>query len=386
MRFAFLLLWVVCPTVASRSGSPVEKVVNLLKVLQDRIEQDGENEQKIYDKYACWCDISMKKKADAIDQARKDLRALSQEILKLKGKIATLASEIQELADNIAENEKLQADATALREKENAAYMAETTEMKQALAALQDAIRVLIEGSTLVQKGSAAALLQRARGAAAASTETSAMAVRKALDAMPMTAKISDSQLSALTAFVQDRSSSKYAPQSLTIQGILKDMYDTFSTDVEETTLKEATNNRDYELFIKTKQAEKAAMEAAKKLREEQKADAEQALAEATAMYDETDATKASDEEFFDATKESCLAKKAEMDLRVAARTEELAGISKALEILTSDSARELFASAIKVGKEVGADGESTRRRLSPSLSCSSTVMRPRLGRRPTRC
>lgn len=358
MKCVLLLFFSMFSAVESRTGSPVEKVVILLKELQDRIEQDGENEQKIYDKYACWCDISMKKKADAIDQARKDLRALSQEILKLRGTIATLASEIQELADMIAENEKLQADATALREKENAAYMAETTEMKQALAALQDAITVLIEGSTLVQKGSATALFQRARGGAAVSAETSAKAVKKALDVMPMTAKMSEKQLSALTAFVQDHSSGKYAPQSLTIQGILKDMYDTFSTDLEESTLVEATNNREYELFIKTKEAEKAAMQQAKKLREEQKADAEQALAEATAMYDETYATKESDEEFFDATKESCLAKKAEMDTRVAARTEELEGISKALEILTSDSARELFASAIKPGKETGASAK----------------------------
>merc|ERR1719281_834189 len=105
----------------------------------------------------------MKKKADAIDQARIDLRALSQEILKLRGKVATLASEIQELADNIAHNEKLQADATALRQKENAAYMAETTEMKQALAALQDAVTVLLKGTLgLLQEGTASrAMLKR---------------------------------------------------------------------------------------------------------------------------------------------------------------------------------------------------------------------------------
>merc|ERR1719160_509138 len=147
MKCAILLFLSVFSAVESRSRSPVEKVVNLLKVLQGRIEQDGENEQKIYDKYACWCDISMKKKADAIDQARIDLRALSQEILKLRGKVATLTSEIEELEGKIAENEKLQALATALRQKENAAFMAESTEMKQALAALQEAVTVLLKGT-----------------------------------------------------------------------------------------------------------------------------------------------------------------------------------------------------------------------------------------------
>merc|ERR1719356_153041 len=109
-------------------------------------------------------------------------------------------------------------------------------------------------------------------------------------------------------------SNGKYAPQSLTIQGILKDLYDTFSTDLEAATSKEATANRDYELFIKEKQEELAALEAAKKLREEKKAEAEEKLADATALYDETDKTMAADIEFFDATKEGCLEKKAEAE------------------------------------------------------------------------
>jgi predicted nucleic acid-binding Zn-ribbon protein len=140
----------------SAVGSPVEKVAILLKELKTNLDQDQENEQKIYDKYACWCDTSLKLKANAIDQARIDLRALSQEILKLKGEIATLEMEIQELTAQIAKNLKLQADATAMRQKENAAFMAESTEMKEALAALQEAILVLIAGT----KADVEALLQ----------------------------------------------------------------------------------------------------------------------------------------------------------------------------------------------------------------------------------
>jgi len=136
----------------------------------------------------------------------------------------------------------------------------------------------------------------------------------------------------------------------------LKDLYNTFSTDLEAATLKEATSNRDYELFIKEKSAELAAMEMAKKSREEQKAEAEVKLADATTLYDDTDKQMAADIEFFDATKEACLAKSDEWNTRKALREEELAGITEALKILSSDEARELFASAIKAGKETGAD------------------------------
>ena len=39
---------------AVTTGSPVEKVVELIKELKTKIETDGANEQKIYDKFACW--------------------------------------------------------------------------------------------------------------------------------------------------------------------------------------------------------------------------------------------------------------------------------------------------------------------------------------------
>jgi hypothetical protein len=288
----------------------------------------------------------MKLKANAIDQARIDLRALSQEILKLRGKVATLESEIKELEGKMAENEKLQADATALRQKENAAFMAESTEMKQALAALQDAITVLIKGSA-----PGASLLQSEGRAASKAMLT------RVLELLPARASaLPEKEMSLLSDFMEAKAGGQYAPQSVTIQGILKDLYNTFSTDLEAATGKEASSNRDYELFIKEKSAELAAMGMAKKSREEQKAEAEVKLADATTLYDDTDKQLAADIAFFDATKEACLAKSDEWNTRKKLREEELAGITEALTILSSDEARELFASAIKIGKETGVD------------------------------
>ena len=39
---------------AVTTGSPVEKVVELIKELKGKIETDAANEQKVYDKFACW--------------------------------------------------------------------------------------------------------------------------------------------------------------------------------------------------------------------------------------------------------------------------------------------------------------------------------------------
>jgi len=56
--------------------------------------------------------------------------------------------------------------------------------------------------------------------------------------------------------------------------------------------------------------------------------------------------------QFFDSTKKACTSKAHEWSERTRARFEELAGITKALDILTSDEAKETFSKAIKPGSE----------------------------------
>merc|ERR1719235_1545884 len=94
-----------------------------------------------------------KKKAGAIETAHDELRSLGQGILKLKGTVAVLSAEMDKLTADMGENKEAQATATAIRQRENSAFVAETTEMKEALAALQKAIIVLSEGTALVQEG-----------------------------------------------------------------------------------------------------------------------------------------------------------------------------------------------------------------------------------------
>jgi len=324
---------------AAKTGSPVERVVNLLKDLQNKVLQDGKREQQIYDKYACWCEKTTARKAAAIEQAQEDLRALGQTILKTKGEIATLAAEIAQLEEKIRLNKEAQAAATALREKENGAYMAETTEMKQALAALEKAVLVLKEGTKM------GSFLQQG-----------APAVKNVINALPASANLKPDQMALLGEFAKTGSAGKYAPQSWTVQGILRDMYETFAKDLETATLDEATANRNYELFMHEKWDQLNKLEATKAKKEAAKAEAEALLADTQQVFDATEEQMKADIEFFDATKAACSAKHDEWTNRDQLRAEEIDGIQKALDILTTDDARELFGKSIKAGKEVRAD------------------------------
>merc|ERR1719207_385721 len=77
-----------------------------------------------------------------------------------------------------------------------------------------------------------------------------------------------------------------------------------------------------------------------------QKAEKSTQLAEAEQLLEATQAQLNEDEEFFETARKSCKEKSDSWDERGRLRTEELDGINKALEILTSDDARATFQSA----------------------------------------
>jgi peptidoglycan hydrolase CwlO-like protein len=323
------------------TGSPVERIVKLLQTLKEKTTNTGKAEQQIYDKYACWCETTSTRKANDIVQAQEDLRSLGQRILKLKGKIATRTAEIAELTQNIQDNEEEQEHLTAVREKQNKAWMEESAEVKQALAALQDAIAVLAKATT-PQKG--AALIQSAQQL------MSKNAIKSLIDVLPSKVGLPQKHLVLLSEFVSAKAG--YAPQSATIQGMLGDMYLTFSNNLESSTLDEANQNADFEKMYASLEKENNKFKKTRARKETEKAEAEAMLADTTKAYDDTEKQMKADMEFFDQTKAACQSKHEEWTVRVEMRDAELAGIDKALEILTSDEARELFAKSIKPGVE----------------------------------
>merc|ERR1719327_2521878 len=89
-----------------------------------------------------------------------------------------------------------------------------------------------------------------------------------------------------------------------------------------------------------------------KRKKEGEKAEAEKNLADNSQDLDDTTKSMKASTVLFDETKAACQTKADEWSERVRARTEELAGINKALEILTGDDAKALFNKAIKPGME----------------------------------
>mmetsp|Transcript_91766 Transcript_91766/g.186837 ORF Transcript_91766/g.186837 Transcript_91766/m.186837 type:complete len:645 (+) Transcript_91766:3-1937(+) len=290
--------------------------------------------------------------------AKEQLRSLGQEVLTQKGRVASTTAEIQELTEDARENEESQQSATEIRQKEHSEHAAETAELQQALAATEQAVVVLRDATA-----SPAALVQshgqgqglRGQSAVAFLEEEVARRVEAvAAAAATPGASAPASHLALLRQYAvevaQQKGKGTYAPQSATIQGILQEMYGTFSTDLETRTTDEAGRNRAYEDFMAEKQAALVLIQESLQKKTAEKTEAEVMLAEAAQAYDDTQEQLKADVAFFDATKASCQAKSSEWQERKSLRVEELNGITQALDILTSDDARALFGKTIKPG------------------------------------
>merc|ERR1719155_433519 len=177
-------------------------------------------------------------------------------------------------------------------------------------------------------------------------------------------------QFAPKAALVQDpvdyydqkaQAKASYSPQSATIMGILKDMYDTFSADLEKSNQEESAAQKSFEDLIAEKQKQIADWTAQVTDKEGQKAEKSTQLSENEELLEATQAQLKIDEDFFATARGSCKDKSDEWDERSRLRTEQLDGIEKALKILTSDEARETFAaSAVRAQDTFGTEGERT--------------------------
>merc|ERR1719243_546583 len=129
-------------------------------------------------------------------------------------------------------------------------------------------------------------------------------------------------------------------------------MYDTLAQNLERATQVEATRFKNFESVTAVTAKDLATLASTKTKKEEEKADAEKVQADAQQAHDDTKAEMEASVLLFDDTKKVCTSKSIEWSERVRARTEELHGIEKAIEILGSDDAKALFNKAIKTGKE----------------------------------
>jgi len=372
MKFLLLIATsLVAQTLAK--DKQIEKVVSLLTDLKAKVASDGKSEMKSYDKFACWCEDTLSEKATAISDGKTEVEDLTNTIVKTKGDLGVHRTEISQLKKDIAANIESQRESTEVREKEAKEYQENKLEAEQCIGALEAAIKVLQGSSSSAKKGFLETLQE-------AQVLSVVAGIRNVLREPFVTRFVADKDLEVVRRFVDHPENyvggrseylsaaqiaqnpfGDYAPQSTQVQGVLKGMYDSFTGDLEKANAEEAGKVKSFEELMETKKKELKTLETTLEKQTMDEAQKTKLLADSKVELDDAKDQVKADEKLFAESKDSCQKKAADWAERTRLRTEELQGINKAIEILTSEQAKEAFKKSGKSFLQFRADHWSRR-------------------------
>jgi len=327
--------------VEEAKNRPVSKVITLLKDMLKQLEKEAEEDEEIYDKMACWCETNDKEKTKSIADAEARISDLTTKIEELTASSARLNTEIKNLEKEVAENQAALDKATAIRQKQLAEFNEEEKDALEAISALKAAITVLSKHNSLLQ-------IPKSHIAGIAASVQNQMQKHSSLLAGVLT----HAERKIVASFVQspedyfDASPTfkqSYAPQSGEIFGILKQMLETFENNLSASQKEEMANQKAYEDLKAAKEDEIAAGQAQIDTKTQELADTDEKNAQAKEDIEDTKNTLSADEQFLMMLKEKCSMTDAEWEERQKTRQLEMEAVSKALAVLSTDDAHDLF-------------------------------------------
>jgi septal ring factor EnvC (AmiA/AmiB activator) len=324
---SFLLLTALtapCSAVEERvAANPIRKVVTMLQMMQKKVEAEGEKEQDMHDKFMCYCKNGVGDLEKSIADAEQKSGELPSQIEEAEGELAQLKEDLKKAQVDRAAAKTAIEEATAIREKEAAAFATESGELKTNIAAIGKAVAAL-------EKGMGGAFLQ-----------TTAADTLKKLVLNSET--LQDVDREDLTSFLAGEATNQYAPQSGAITGILKQMSDTMSATLADITKTEEASLASFDQLVKAKTEEIDALTAAIEDKTQRIGDLGVQIVGMKDDLSDVEESLVEDKKFLAELQKSCATKEKEWAEICKTRSEELLALADTIKILNDDDALELF-------------------------------------------
>lgn len=369
--------------------SPIRRVITLIEEMRTQAEKDAAADLAAYEKYMCWCKTNEEAKTAAIDEAERRIAQLTALLEQLAALEAQLKTEIAGLAQDIADDQDALATATAIRQKQFAAFQAEEADLKETHILLYQAVQVL----------SKVQLLQKDSSVDGARARTTLLQLQDKLqrrhadfqsvmkkDLFEVLGSFADSlpRNSFLpkksAAFVDRRDdpfhdpnllpwertdeqkgvaakpnelfgaaagAKSYNSRSGRILGILSEMGEETGRDLEEAQKNDFRAEVAYQQLRAAKLEEIRVASEQKKRKEAKLADTIRNAANAKEDREATQEALSADEKFLANMLKGCKNEDEEYNKRRAIRSEEIVAISETISILTADEARGLYRTTI---------------------------------------
>eukprot|EP00933_Yihiella_yeosuensis_P039826 TRINITY_DN339_c0_g1_i9.p1 TRINITY_DN339_c0_g1~~TRINITY_DN339_c0_g1_i9.p1 ORF type:complete len:721 (+),score=282.32 TRINITY_DN339_c0_g1_i9:87-2249(+) len=346
--FVALVLATVVPAAVASKGNPVMRVVNLLKDLSDKLEKEAKAEKDLYDKFVCWGTTTVNEKTKAVAEATERIEYLENYIKDIDSGAVWFTSEKEEIEAEIeAVNNTINGNA-ANRTDEHDDFLEEAEATEDGIEGLEVGVDALMDASapSLISLRGSKSAADRLK--AGSKLKTGLKMAQKYLSKADFTF-----MRDIITGHVSDVSAGKPAEPKVVgeyksrLGGViakLKDVQATMTVDLEEDTKADHETQIAYEKRQKVKADEKAAAEALLSKLDREYAARDKAKAESREEIDLLTAQNTEDNSLI-AEANAQLEEKAKLwDQRLAYRTGEQEAVGKAVELLHSDDARELFA------------------------------------------
>jgi len=308
---------------AFAAANPIRKVVTMLQKIQKKVEAEGAAEKALYDKFMCYCETGGKDLSATIDGANTKIPNVASDIKAAEELKVQTAEELKQAQVDRDDAKAAMAEATAIREKEAAAFAASKEEFDTNIAALEKAYAA-------VDKGMAGAFLQ---------TTGAQVLKRLVLDKQDML----DGDRQTIVAFLASAQGTDYAPQSGQITGILKEMDDEMTRDLAAETATENAAIKTFEALMAAKTKLYEALSAAIEAKTVKVGELSVSIVQMKNDLSDTQEALAEDQKFLKDLEKNCATKTAEWEERSKTRTEELTALAETIKILNDDDALELF-------------------------------------------
>jgi chromosome segregation ATPase len=327
---AFVMLLVASVSVGSSlrvtvdsSANPIRRVVSMLQAMQKKVAAEGEKEKELMQKFECYCSSSGGSLSESIAAAKAKGPAVSSDIEQGEAQMVQLKEDLKQHNADRAAAKKAVGAATALREKEAAAFASEKAEADSNIGAVNSAVAALEKGMSgaFVQTGGAQVLRRLV------------LSKQDLLDA--------DRQ--ELLAFLSGAQTSGYAPQGGEIVGILKQMGESMSKSLADASAAEEAAIKTHDELVAAKNKEVASLTASIETKTKRVGELGVSIVQMKNDLSDTQAALLEDQKFLADMDKNCAAKRAEFDERVKTRSEELQALAETIKILNDDDALELF-------------------------------------------
>ncbi|CAD7935329.1 unnamed protein product [Amoebophrya sp. A25] len=336
----------------------VTKIVKLLESMQDQLEEDQKTDDDAQTKMECWCKRNNLEKTDAVKKLEADIKQYNLDITTNAAAAESAKLSLEELERDLLDSAKEVKEAEEQRDREHVENQKNILELTEAVGQINSAIVVLRNSGGAGTETAALMDLRRKLSAKTStngivqgeidrrlSTTVLAQAGSSSAESGSATLSFLRKKLSSLLSSSTTSSSvSRQVPAGASsVAGMLSEMATTFQQDLTDTQTKEAQAVTAY-LELRQSRTEQAEHMREQRARKSEAmtaayagaADAKIALGEAEALLDNMDG-------FIAEARKTCLAADEAYQLRLKERTDEIRAVSQAVEILSSDEARDTF-------------------------------------------